>query len=59
VPGTGNEQVVGRTEGAQAVACPKCGSGRTNVTVNVVDEAGLLTLYSCSTCEHRFSRSRR
>ena len=41
------------------VACPKCGSSRTAVTVNIVDDAGLLTLYSCGTCDHRFSRSPR
>jgi hypothetical protein len=38
------------------VACPKCGSIRTVVTASIVDDAGNLTLYSCGTCDHRFSR---
>jgi DNA-directed RNA polymerase subunit M/transcription elongation factor TFIIS len=56
----GNENIAGqREESTNPVACPKCGSSRTAVTVNVVDDAGHLTLYSCGTCDHRFSRSPR
>ena len=56
----GNENIAGRgDETTNSVACPKCGSSRTAVTVNVVDDAVHLTLYSCGTCEHRFSRSPR
>ena len=56
----GNENIAGQSdEAANPVACPKCGSSRTAVTVNIVDDAGNLTLYSCGTCEHRFSRSPR
>jgi DNA-directed RNA polymerase subunit RPC12/RpoP len=56
----GNENIAGQSgESGNSVACPKCGSSRTAVTVNIVDEAGLLTLYSCGTCDHRFSRSPR
>jgi DNA-directed RNA polymerase subunit RPC12/RpoP len=53
----GNEIITGRRdEGTTSIACPKCGSSRTAVTVNIVDDAGHLTLYSCGTCDHRFSR---
>lgn len=55
-----NENIAGRSDGSSdPVACPKCGSSRTAVTVNIVDDAGLLTLYSCGTCDHRFSRAQR
>jgi DNA-directed RNA polymerase subunit RPC12/RpoP len=48
---------VGQTDqAADSVACPKCGSGRTVITASIVDDAGNLTLYSCGTCDHRFSR---
>ena len=54
------ENIAGLSDGSSdPVACPKCGSSRTAVTVNIVDDAGLLTLYSCGTCDHRFSRSPR
>jgi DNA-directed RNA polymerase subunit M/transcription elongation factor TFIIS len=54
------ENIAGRSDGrTDPVACPKCGSSRTAVTINIVDDAGLLTLYSCGTCDHRFSRSPR
>ena len=54
------ENIAGRSDGSSdPVACPKCGSSRTAVTVNIVDDAGKLTLYSCGTCDHRFSRSPR
>jgi hypothetical protein len=60
VSARGNERVVSHHDASpQAVACPKCGSGRTAVTVNVVDDSGNLTLYSCGTCDHRFSRTAR
>jgi DNA-directed RNA polymerase subunit RPC12/RpoP len=56
----GNENIAGRSdEITSSVACPKCGSSRTAVTVNIVDDAGHLTLYSCGTCDHRFIRSPR
>jgi DNA-directed RNA polymerase subunit RPC12/RpoP len=56
----GNENIAGQLDdAANSVACPKCGSSRTAVTVNIVDDAGNLTLYSCGTCAHRFSRSPR
>jgi len=56
----GDEKIAGRSEGiTDPIACPKCGSSRTAVTVNIVDDAGKLTLYSCGTCDHRFSRSPR
>ena len=56
----GTENIAGRSDGStDPVACPKCGSSRTAVTVNIVDDAGLLTLYSCGTCDHRFSRAPR
>jgi len=60
VSATGNDNAIGPSEGNHhSVACPKCGSCRTAVTVNVVDDSVQLTLYSCGTCEHRFSRSPR
>ena len=56
----GNENIVGRaSESGQSIACPKCGSSRTNVTVRIDDEGDRLTLYSCGTCDHRFSRAYR
>ena len=57
--GRSNEQIVGRSSQENVgVACPKCGSHRTAVTVHVADGADHLTLYSCGCCEHRFSRNR-
>ena len=39
VSARGNENVVGhREEGPQSIACPKCGSSRTSVTINIVDD---------------------
>jgi transcription elongation factor Elf1 len=56
----GNEIIARQSEEtAIPVACPKCGSSRTAVTVNIVDDTVHLTLYCCGTCEHRFSRSAR
>ena len=56
----GNEHIVARSKDANpGVSCPKCGSSRTNVTVNIVDDTDQLTLYSCTCCDHRFSRSYR
>ena len=53
----GNENIAGRSEEITVpVACPKCGSSRTAVTVNIVDDDGQLTLYSCGTGDYRFSR---
>jgi transcription elongation factor Elf1 len=54
----GNEHTVnGHNLPPRTAVCPKCGSQRTAVTVDIIDDSGTLTLYSCGTCEHRFSRS--
>ena len=56
----GNEIIARQSEEtANLIACPKCGSSRTAVTVDIVDDSVHLTLYSCGTCDHRFSRSAR
>ena len=56
----GNEHIVDHYEmPSRGVACPKCGSSRTAVTVSIEDDAVNLTLYSCGTCDHRFSRTGR
>jgi hypothetical protein len=56
----GNGQIVSRYQTpSQGVACPKCGSSRTAVTVSIEDDSVNLTLYSCGTCDHRFSRTGR
>ena len=53
-----DERMTGQAmEAAGGVACPKCGSGRTAVTVEVADGSDALTLYCCGICRHRFSRS--
>ena len=55
-----HDLVRGYADSAPSVAvCPKCGSGRIEVTVRVSEGADHLDLYRCGVCSHRFSRAAR